>query len=313
MQYYDETLQTLSQQKAEKERLIAKQKLLKTQEAMLTDKVKELEQIKNRETADAERLEGHSLAAFYYFVIGKKDEMLTKEREEAYAAQVKYDSAVQSLMAVRKELSDIADALYPLRNCETAYEEALAAKRGVILSQGVPEAEEILKLEALCSHLERQKKEIDEAITAGEQAVSITQSVLDSLGSAEDMGVWDVWGGGLIADVAKHNHLDKAQEKVQLLHEALRRFKTELTDVKVQAELQIHIDGFTRFADFFFDGLFADWSVLGRIRDSQAQVYEVKKQLDAALRKLRTMKTTAEKEQEKTKNYCNVLIRQASL
>ena len=48
-------------------------------------RLKKLEKSKLAEQADVDRLEGHSLAAFFYQVIGKMDEKLDKERQEAYA------------------------------------------------------------------------------------------------------------------------------------------------------------------------------------------------------------------------------------
>lgn len=36
----------------------------------------------------------------------------------------------------------------------------------------------------------------------------------------------------------------------------------------------MNIDGFMRFADYFFDGLFVDWMVLDRIQQSTDQVEE---------------------------------------
>ena len=52
-------------------------------------------------------------------------------------------------------------------------------------------------------------------------------------------------GGGLLVDLAKYDDLDKAQEQVEQLQEDLPRFKTELTDVTVEAELQVSIDAFS--------------------------------------------------------------------
>ena len=65
-------------------------------------------------------------------------------------------------------------------------------------------------------------------------------------------------------------HFD--EELRELLQGTLRAFKTELTDVEVIADMQVNIDGFLRFADYFFDGLFADWSAMKRISQAQGQV-----------------------------------------
>ena len=78
-------------------------------------------------------------------------------------------------------------------------------------------------------------------------------------------------GGGLMADLAKYEELDDAQEQIEQLQVELRRFKTELSDVEIAADLQVTVDSFLKFADFFFDGLFADWAVLDHINQAQSR------------------------------------------
>ena len=92
MSVYDEELRALREQMERKRQLEAMLKDLRTQRQELTARVSELEKVKLEEQADVDRLEGHSLAAFFYGVIGKMDEKLTQERQEAYAARVKYDA-----------------------------------------------------------------------------------------------------------------------------------------------------------------------------------------------------------------------------
>ena len=76
----DSTLKELWQQVAEKKNCEAKQKELTAQRDTLADRLKKLEKSKLAEQADVDRLEGDSLAAFFYQVIGKMDEKLDKER-----------------------------------------------------------------------------------------------------------------------------------------------------------------------------------------------------------------------------------------
>lgn len=84
MKFYDEQLQKLQEQIARKRQLEAQVSELRTQRSTLSTRVRELEAIKMQEQADVDKLEGRSLAAFFYNVIGKMDEQLNKEREEAY-------------------------------------------------------------------------------------------------------------------------------------------------------------------------------------------------------------------------------------
>ena len=84
----DSTLKELWQQVAEKKSCEAKQKELTAQRDTLADRLKKLEKSKLAEQADVDRLEGHSLAAFFYQVIGKMDEKLDKERPVSSTMQL---------------------------------------------------------------------------------------------------------------------------------------------------------------------------------------------------------------------------------
>ena len=127
----DSTLKELWQQVAEKKSCEAKQKELTAQRDTLADRLKKLEKSKLAEQADVDRLEGHSLAAFFYQVIGKMDEKLDKERQEAYAARVKYDAALHDLSSVDADLEQIQNRLAGCRkrkpHCRTESPKAGAA------------------------------------------------------------------------------------------------------------------------------------------------------------------------------------------
>lgn len=313
MTYYDEKLQQLQEQMARSKQLEAMIKELRNQRDSLAAQVRELESIKLEEQADVDRLEGRSLAAFFYNVIGKMDEQLDKERQEAYAARVKYDAAARELEGVEADLRRYESELFALRGCEHRYDEVLKEKADAIKAAGGSNGEEILKLEERNAFLESQKKELQEAISAGNAALSTTQQVLSSLDSAEGWGTWDLFGGGLVADLAKHSHLDEAQGAIEQLQSQLRRFKTELADVTIQADMQVNVDGFLRFADYFFDGLFADWAVLDKINQSQSQVQNTKSQIASVLSRLDSMMRTLEQEQVQIKSKLDTLVRDAQL
>lgn len=101
-------------------------------------------------------------------------------------------------------------------------------------------------------------------------------------------------GGGVFADMAKHGHLDDAQDYVVQLQNQLRRFRTELADVQVDGNMQVNVEGFLRFADYFFDGLFVDWTVLDKIKQSQANVWDTMDQIQNVMSQLRCMDEAVE-------------------
>lgn len=313
MYYYDEQLAELQRQVARKKKVEAMLVDLKSQQMELEEKVGELKELKIQEQIDVDQLEGRSLASFWYGVIGKKDEKLSKEREEAYAAAVKYDAAAAELAAVEADIRQRKMELCELQNCEGQYEQKLNEKKEAVRATGNQDAAELVRLEEQIFYIEDQKRELSEAVTAGNHALDIAESVLSSLDSAEGWSTWDLLGGGLIADIAKHDDLDKAQGKIEELQIQLRRFRTELADVTIHADIQVTIDGFLQFADYFFDGLFADWAVMDQIHESQRQMRETREQIAIVLNQLNAMKETAEQEQNRLKEKLEELVLRASV
>ena len=60
-------------------------------------------------------------------------------------------------------------------------------------------------------------------------------------------------------------------------------------DVEMDANLHIEIDGFTTFADFFFDGLIFDWIVQSHISKSLAQVENTRQSVSSCLNQLSSL------------------------
>ena len=292
---YDNDLIRLQQKVAMKKQLEAKLNDLRSQRCVFDKKIIELRVEHRSEQEDVKKLECRSLANYFYQLFGKLDEKLDEERKEASAAKVKLDAAERELAVVDHEIQEIQTLLRELYGCEEAYSATLEAKRDAVKSSNTPAACQILELEEKIAILESQKKEIREAITAGHSAIGTADNVLSELEDADDWNTWDMLGGGgIITHMAKHSHLDEAQEKVEQLQGKLRRFKTELADINIHADMQVSIDGFLRFADYFFDGLFADWAVGDKISESQSSVQKVKSQISSALSKLDGMDKDAD-------------------
>ncbi|CCX37037.1 uncharacterized protein BN452_01021 [Clostridium sp. CAG:1013] len=296
MNYYDDQLKELLDQCARKRKLESSIKELTAQRDQYAAQAGDLQKRFQDEQEDVDRLEGRSLAAFFYNVIGKKGEKLDKERQEAYAARVKYDAASRELAGAEEDLRRCQRELNEVWDSESQYQALWKEKIQAVIQAGGPVGEKILNLEERISYLEGQQKELNEAISAGQKALSVADQVLSSLDSAEGWGTWDLVGGGMLSDLAKHSHLDTAQSSVEHLQSQLRIFKTELADVTVDEDFQVSIDGFLRFADYFFDGIFTDWMVLDRIHQSQDRVQDTRNQIDQVLRRLEERLNQVERE-----------------
>jgi len=286
---------------------------LSSERETLERKVHALGLVKKDEQDDVDHLEGRSLAAFFYAVIGKKNEKLDKEREEAYAAAVKYDAAVKELESVKEDLWKYKDELSSLHGCEKQYDALLTEKAAVLTSSENETASEIFKCEELISSLQNRKKEINEAISAGKTALATAGSIRSNMEDARDYGTWDAFSGGFVSDILKHQSIDDAQDKIEVLQIQLRRFKTELVDVKITGDISVGLDSFTRFADYFFDGLWVDLSVLDTIRESLDSIKDVQNQISRVLNKLETMLETTEKQIARSEKERKELILKAEI
>ncbi len=294
---YDNDLRQLQEKVALKKQLEAKLSDLQKQRKVFDKQVIELRAVYQSEQEDVEKLEGKSLANYFYQIIGKLDDKLTEERRQAAAARVKLDAVERELAAVDCEIREIQTQLRELYGCENAYASALQKKRAEVKGSGTPAGTQILELEEKLAFLESQKREIREAQSAGRDALHAADAVLSELKSAQDWNTWDMFGGGgIITHMAKHGHLDDAQANIMALQGTLRRFKTELADIDIQANMQVNVDGFLRFADYFFDGLFADWAVGDRISESRSSVMSVYHKIQQAMDKLTGMDRTADRE-----------------
>ena len=299
MEVFDGKLRQLQEDMARKRRLQKQMADLESRKKQLEVREAQLREIREREQGEVEQLEGRSLSKFFLLITGKLEDQLTQERREAAEAAVRHDALVRELEDVKASISDIRRELNgKLYSVEMVYERTLREKKEAMLASGDPLAQRLIELEEQIGNLGIQKKELQEAIDAGKYALRIAASIQSSLSSAENWGTWDmVGGGGMISHMAKHSHLDEAQGKVESLQKALGRFRTELADVKIAANLTVNIEGFARFADYFFDGLFVDWAVQDRIRNASGQVYEVRRKVELALEKLEKMKAETERKQ----------------
>lgn len=138
--------------------------------------------------------------------------------------------------------------------------------------------------------MKNDEREIYEAITAGECALNSLYEAQRQLKSARGWGVVDLFGGGFLTDMIKHSKMDCASRSIEDAKRHLKIFQKELKDVDLPMNLNIDVGGFLCFADFFFDGLVADYLVQSRIVSAQEQVEEAIDMVENILSSLRNLR-----------------------
>jgi len=243
-----------------------------------------------KENLDYEKISKTSITSLFYTMLGSREQQVEKERQEALAAKLKLDQCQNEIENIQSRIAKLNLEHGGYSGCEQKYKALLRKKYEMLLARDEQSAEKILELESRISSCHAVSKEIDEAIWAGNDVMRCISRVSDSLDSAEGWGTWDLLGGGLLSDLQKHSHIDDAREAAADVSTLLSRFRSELADVKITSNISIEIDGFTKFADFFFDGLISDWVVQSKIHKSQDSVEQVKYQVSTVLRKLTELK-----------------------
>ncbi len=125
------------------------------------------------------------------------------------------------------------------------------------------------------------RREVNEAISAADDAIYYLEKAKKSLSSAGNWGLIDIFGGNTASGLFKHMKLGRAENDIEAARRSLRKFSKELKDVNVMDSVEI--GGFLTFADFFFDGFIADILV-------QSKIGKAQRQCDDALRRVRQIR-----------------------
>ena len=264
-------------------------KELRSDESELNHKVYELKSVLDKESLDVEKLSKTNLASIFYSITGKLNDKLEKEQREALSAKLKYDQADYDLGNIRVEISKLIEERENYKDSVNEYNKLYAEKKNLLINSYDASADKILEITKKTEESKSNIKELREAVSAGKSAVQSLDAALESLSSAKGWGTWDLLGGGLISDLAKHSHIDDAMGEVEEAHSKLRRFKSELADVRINYDIRFETEGFGKFADFFFDGLIADWYMQSKINNSYESVSNVKNQVESTIYRLQQL------------------------
>jgi hypothetical protein len=249
------------------------------------------------ENADVVRLRRISPALILYTLTGKKAEMLAKEEAEALAAAARYETVKQDLEYAESRVQTLSSELRKLGNCERKLEEMVEEKKQKMLEADTAFAEEVARLERAVKAVDREIREVDEALDKGSRVRGIIRSICNQLDKAEELSrvytPFVRYPGSYLLAAEKHEHLDTAQAMLETLGQYMQDFAAELEDVELdEQDIPDHIvvgEG-TRALDLFFDNIFADFAVRRRIEGSIAEMERLLEQVEPVLEGLMEVK-----------------------
>ncbi len=251
----------------EKKQLQSQLKKAQNELENLKGKLKKLTAELQKEFKDVQQLEDGGITALFYSILGNKVEKMDKERQEYLAAKLKHENCKNEIDNLDVEIDKIEKSISELGDPETEYKGILDKKSLKLRKLG---DKNFLHFENNLSNIYKQKKEINEAIEAGEMALKGLRNAIQSLRKAAGWGTVDMLGGGLITTAIKHSNIDNAKQMIHDVQVWLNRFRRELSDVQIETgeSLTLQLGSFATFADFFFDNLIFDWVVQSKINRS---------------------------------------------
>lgn len=294
-----------------RKKLLSMLEELMAQQKNLKKKLGEHKEILEKENADVDRLEQKNLTHLFYSILGKLGEQEEKERKEALAAALKFDQVTAELTQVEKQMRQLEEEMLLYRNCQSEYDSLYEKKKELLIEAHSEASQKLLDLSAERMALSNNQKELEEAIAAGNEVMTHIDSAIASLDSAEGWGTFDLLGGGLISDLAKHSHIDDAKSEADMIQAKLSGFRTELADIRINNDITFQMDGFGKFADFFFDGLIADWCMQSKIEESMNSVQNVRVQVQEVMSKLDNLKKAEADKIKALEQEINELIQKA--
>ncbi|WP_422487098.1 hypothetical protein [Gudongella sp. DL1XJH-153] len=262
----------------------------------------------DKELRDVENLENTSVRSLFLSIAGKKEETLDREREEYLRAKASYEECQSYIDQLKRDLSEADLLLSKFGEIQSDYEQLLKEKETLLVQSGGEYGKVLGQKLIKADELELDIKEVGEAISAGGSTLESLEGVREKLQSAKGWGTWDLLGGGLISNIAKHSAIDEANSRAREVQHKLRTFRKELSDVNEFTNIEVNISAFASFADFFLDGLIADWFVQSKINDSISHVEDANRSIESIVHNLIVKQSELQKEIKETKHEIDRIL-----
>ena len=218
-----------------------------------------------------EELEGWGLSGLRARLTRRGREARAECRTLLERERASYEEKRRVQEAAREEMERLAGPAEERTRLERRYEELLREKADLLREDPGELGERLRTLERERNALYNLERELSRALSAAQSARESLWLMSGSLDHARSWGTVDLLGGGLLSTWAKHDHLDDAQRAAQSARSALERLRGQMTALQKAVRVpQVELSSFAVFADYWMDGLFADWYVQSRIKEAQA-------------------------------------------
>lgn len=309
MQQLNLQIHQLQEQAAAFENLRGELGSLEKKRIMLEQQVYATKREKDERQSELNQMQTGGLNTFLSKIIPGREKKLEVCRMMADEAAAKYDAAIHALIENTDQIHKLERQVSNGHQARLKLDSLIAQKAALIQQTGGDLAQALADLDNRLYILSQRRTELDQAVQAGRGALAIIDSIIDKLQNAQNWGTFDIVGGGLITDIAKHSNLDDASQLTYTLQKQIHAFQKELSDISIHADFSIEVSDFMKFADFAFDGLIADWLVLDKINSSLSQATHTRNQIASAIHMLEPLQQECVSDHDQTRRQrINFLI-----
>lgn len=290
MATYQQLTETLQKIRRSEEKL----KVLIDNKADLEAKVREKKIALDKENYDVEKLEGLSLEGFIHLLKGTLIDKLDKEEREAMIAKNQYEFACQELEVCIKEISRCQARVKDKYTVERAYETFIKDQESKLLRVNSKDARLVKDLMDKLYYNSEIIREIREANEAGGDLYDAFECIQKSFENAEDLGVVQVLGNGLLVSECGNEVVKSSNEQLVLIQQHIRRYHLEVLDVLDVCDLDLDISRLLEFSDCFLVRVINGASLDEKIQEAMKLLGEMMRLIKESINSLNLKKQEIE-------------------
>ena len=295
MAYTDDQLIELRKKLSGRDNLNKTIQTLLLKKGEIEKRLKPLEQSRDKERSDVEKLEKGGIKSFFYSLTGQKVERLNKEKDEAYEADKKYEAVYKEYSALCDTLEFYLNELKELNECDRTFDMLIGEKKLAMKKAGHPLMEEIEREEKLLIRIAGQIQDIEQLISDVGEAKEIATELSDETEKVYEYAVRDTKVNQRPYDHIKNRHINEVQRLAEILNRKLSLLSRQLSAIdEATYDVKVEISKSIRLLDRI-DFPFASFAMLGTIENVLEKTKEAEEQitsLEFRLKELSDVKLT---------------------
>lgn len=281
-------IESMKKDQLEKESMEKKRNSLKREYIQLKNDLQKAKTSYYKEKKDVDKLTSLSFQNLFSSIVGNKGEKLSKEEAELFEAKRILDNFKEQKEEIESEMENIDQTIDKLGESKEILPKLLEEKRLLILELNPSLEAEIKSIEQEIDLKNVFKQELSDVYKECNKALSAITNSLNHVKDAIGWGTIDMFfNGGILTHMKKHEEIKSAKQSLNFVNSSLKRLNSELKDIGRHKTQIINISTSDLTLDFWFDNIFTDWSIQSKLKATESDLENAKRQISGLASKTR--------------------------